>query len=133
MADVVVVVVVLVVGDVLEGVVTTPTPAPEVPGLTVDAEVVEDTLLTGWVGDVVAVVVGVEWVVEGMPVGFRSLDAATSRPWPPRPLACPDVVAATRARRESDTASTAHQCGRIRCGRTRPDWAFGSSPDTGRP
>ncbi len=48
-------------GDVLEGVVTTPTPAPEVPGLTVDAEVVEDTLLTGWVGDVVAVVVGVEW------------------------------------------------------------------------
>ncbi len=83
MADVVVVVVVLVVGDVLEGVVTTPTPAPEVPGLTVDAEVVEDTLLTGWVGDVVAVVVGVEWVVEGMPVGFRSLDAATPRPWPP--------------------------------------------------
>ena len=71
---------------VVAGVVTTWPPLPVVPGLTVGAEVVDDMLLAGRVGDVVvAVLVVVDGAVVGIPVAFRFLDAAASRPrlpWP---------------------------------------------------
>lgn len=67
---------------VVAGVVTTWPPLPEVPGLTVGAVAVDDMLLAGRVGSVVAVLVVVDGAAEGIPVAFRFLDAATSRPLP---------------------------------------------------
>lgn len=64
-------------------------------------------------GTVVVVLAGVEVVGEVACVPSEGAAALRwwSGPW------WPDVAAATRARRESDTASTAHQCGRTRSGR----------------
>lgn len=58
------------------------------------------------------------------------LEAAAASLWGLGPVR-PDVVAATRASRESDTASTAHQCGRIRSGRVPPGPPFERSPAIG--
>jgi hypothetical protein len=125
------VVVVVVAGAVIEALVTTRVVSGAFTESTVDAEVVGVTTLGGMVGNVVVVVVVVVGVLVDGEVGAcgaacPSLDAVL----PPRPLEWSDVAAATRARRDNDTARTAHQCGRIRCGRARPDARFVRSPAT---
>jgi hypothetical protein len=119
---------VVVAGAVIEALVTTRVVPAALTEATVGAEVVGVTARGGVVGNVVVVVVG---VLVGGEVGACGaacppLDAALS----PRPLEWSDVAAATRARRDNDTARTAHQCGRIRCGRARPDARFVRSPTT---
>jgi hypothetical protein len=120
------VVVVVVAGAVIEALVTTRVVSGAFTESTVDAEVVGVTTL----GNVVVVVVVVGVLVDGevgaCGAACPSLDAVL----PPRPLEWSDVAAATRARRDNDTARTAHQCGRIRCGRARPDARFVRSPAT---
>jgi hypothetical protein len=123
------VVVVVVAGAVIEALVTTRVVPAALTEATVGAEVVGVTARGGVVGNVVVVVV--VGVLVGGEVGACGaacppLDAALS----PRPLEWSDVAAATRARRDNDTARTAHQCGRIRCGRARPDARFVRSPTT---
>lgn len=81
--------------------------------------------------DVLVVLFGVE--VTEVPVPCRSSVAAAAEPR----LFCRcgwlAVVAATRARSESDTASMTPQCGRIRCGRARRYLDFVRSPAMGGP
>jgi hypothetical protein len=106
-------------------------------GATPGEEVVGVTSLVGVVGNVV-VVVEVEVVVEvvvGVVVddelgACRSACPPLDAAWVPWPLEWSDVAAATRAKRESVTARTAHQCGLLRGGRARPDAIFERSPAT---
>jgi hypothetical protein len=120
------VVVVVVAGAVIEALVTTRVVSGAFTESTVDAEVVGVTTLGNVVVVVVVVGVLVDREVGACGAACPSLDAVL----PPRPLEWSDVAAATRARRDNDTARTAHQCGRIRCGRARPDARFVRSPAT---
>jgi len=83
--------------------------------------------------EVVVVVLGGTWRGErGLPErGVGDAATACRGRLPARGLVV--VLAATRARSESDTASTTHQCGRARTGRLPADPDSVVSPPTRRP
>jgi hypothetical protein len=82
-------------------------------------------------GPVVVVPTGAEVAVEVEVDVEGPRKGAVAEPWRRSGPWWPEVAAATRASRESETASTAHQCGRIRSGRVPRGPLLGRSPGTG--